>query len=603
MSPEQARGEEVDQRTDIWSLGVMLYEMLTGKLPFQSEYEQAMIYSILNEEPKQLTDLRTDVPTELQQIVTKCLSKNPSERYQQLNKMLEELQLLREGFKIKNMGSKKQKKNKRKIFFATAALIVIVGVFLWLILPTRNKEVIDSIAVLPFQNLSADPEQEYFTDGMTEALITELSRIKVLRVISRTSVMHFKKTDKTLPVIARELKVKAIVEGTVQRMQGVIRINAQLVRAEPEEHLWAKSFTSNLANILELQSDVAQEIANEIKITVTPEEKKQLTSSRPVNPEVYEAYLKGRFFINKFKEADVRKGISYFEQAIARDSSYALAYEGLAEGYDYLWSLGVMSAQDAFPKIKTWAMKALSIDKTLSEAYAIIGEMKWAEWNWQEAEKNFKQAIELNRNCVAGHAYYAFYLIFMKRYDEALSEAKNAVEVDPLWPMTKVILAYTLFYKHQYDSAMTQVNEALSIDSNFVFGIRVLGNFYSFQRNSEDAIAQYQKAIALGDYPTLAFVAWTYACSGNAMKAREILADLKTKYIQPGLLAIVYISLGEWDLAFEYLERAYEEHDLFLLIWVSLPHGFDTKLDNLREDPRFQALVKKMGLENVALLE
>ncbi len=599
LSPEQARGESVDHRTDIWSLGVVLYEMITGERPFKSEYEQALVYSILNEEPKPVSITRSGVPKELEKVVQKAMAKNPNERYQQASEMLGDLQSLRASLEPKSSKSERQRKTKRMMLYATAVLIMIVGVLMWLYFPTRHDEVIDSIAVLPFQNLSADPEQEYFSDGMTEALIAELSRIKALRVISRTSVMQYKNAHKTLPEIARELKVKAIVEGSVQRVQDVVRINAQLVKAEPEEHLWAKPFTRNLANILELQSEVAQAIANEIKITVTPEEKKQLASSRPVNPEAHEAYLKGRFFINKFSEADVRKGISFFEQAIAKDSNYALAYEGLEEGYDMLWSLGVMSAKDAFPKIRTWAMKALSIDENLAEAYAIIGDIEFAEWNWQSAEENYRRAVGLNQNSAAGHAYYAFYLSLIKRYDEAVSEAKRAVEVDPLWPMTKVILAYTLFYKHQYDSAMTQVKEALSIDSNFVFGYRILGNFYTWRGNYEEAIAQYQKAIALGDYPTLAFVAHDYARSGNAMKAREILADLKTKYIQPGLFAIAYIGLGEWDHAFEWLERAYEEHDQFLLIWVSVPRGFDTKLDGLRADPRFHALVKKMGLEEI----
>lgn len=331
---------------------------------------------------------------------------------------------------------------------------------------------------------------------MTDALIAELSKIKALRVISRTSVMRYKKTEKPLPQIAGELNVTAIIEGSVQRAQDEVRITAQLIRAAPEKHVWANSFTKNFKNILALQSEVAQAIAKEIDITMTAEERQRLTGSRPVDPEAHEAYLKGRFFINKFTEADIRKGIAYFEQAIAKDPSFASAYTGLAEGYDNLYSIGLMPAKEAFQKVKTLALKALSIDKSLAEAYAFIGDAEFYDWKWKAAEENFKRAIEL------------------------------------------------------------------------------------------------------GDFISLCPLAAAYVLSGNVMKAREILADPRTKKLPSSLLAIIYASLGDKERGLELLEKAYEEREMALLVINASPRGFLPAQDSLLADPRFKTLLKKAGLEN-----
>ena len=455
---------------------------------------------------------------------------------------------------------------------------------------------IESIAVLPLENLSGDPQQEYFADGTTDELITNLGKIGALRVISRTSVMHYKGTKKPLPEIARELKVDALVEGTVLRSGNRVRVTANLLEANADRHLWAETYERDLGDVLTLQSEVARAITNEIQIKVTPQEQARLASARSVNPEAYQLYLKGRYYAGRATKEGLEKGVQYFNQAIATDPSCALAYDGLADDY-WMADEWTLSPHDAIPKAKEAAKKALELDDTLAEAHASLAVVNaFYDWDWAAAESEFKRSIELKPNYALAHEYYGWYLAMIGRTNEGIAESERAVELDPLSPEANSYLGYVLWVAHRDSQAIEQLRKTTDLDPNYWFAYEVLGLAYERQGQFPEAIAEVQKAVRLAGTiaePTFG-LARVYAVSGNRAEAQKLLDTLKERsketYVSAYLIAVICAKLGERDQALAWLERAYQARSQFMILL-----RVDPSFDSLCSDPRFQALLRRMN--------
>jgi serine/threonine protein kinase/Tfp pilus assembly protein PilF len=599
MSPEQARGEEVDHRTDIWSFGVVLYEMLRGKLPFKGDYEQAVIYSIINESPAPVTAVRTSVPMELERITNKLLAKNINERYQNMTDVLVDLQTLRNKSTTSDVSSITkniiQRKRKLPLKWITASAVLVITILSFLILKPWESSThqIRSLAVLPLSNFSHAPDQEYFVDGMTEALIAELSKIQSLTVISRTSVMQFKGTKKTLPEIAKELNVDAIIEGSALLLDDKVRITAQLVDAF-DKHRWAKSYDRNLKDVFTIHHEVALTIAREVQKNITSQDKSLSPNHYPKNSEVYQLYLKGRYFFNLYTYDSHKKAIQYFEQVIKLDPDFALGYAGLADVYG-IWSALELPRKVAIAKSKDYVMKALNLDESMAEAHTTLGYIKMNyDWDWQGAEKELRRAIELNPNYAFAYHILSHYLLIMGQNDESLEVSKRALELSPLDLEMNGHLGFHYYWTREYDKAIEQYTKTLEIDPDYPWPHSYLGRAYKEMGWYSKSIEKFKQALSLmgkNEPEILSNLGNVYAISGNRKKALEIINELleqsKQKYVPSQYIADVYVGLGEKDKAFEWLEKAFQERQL---------EPLSPFLDPIREDPRFTDLMHRMNL-------
>ncbi len=482
---------------------------------------------------------------------------------------------------------------------ALVLLLLVASLAAWKLHSWNSPSlVIHSLAVLPLESLSSDASQDYFADGMTDELISDLGQISALRVISRTSVMGYKRARKPLPQIARELNVDAVVEGTVLRSGDQVRITAQLIEASTDKHLWSQSYEGELRDTLALQNQVARAIADQIRIKLNPQEQAVLKSAKVVNPESYESYLKGRYFWNKRTAEGLKVALAYFNQAIEEDPKYAQAYSGLADTYALLgdWQYAVMTPKEALPKAKVAAIKALELDGALGEAHNSLAFcLDGFDWDFNSAGKEFGRAIDLNPGYATAHHWYAWHLSLLGRYDEAIAEMRKAKNLDPLSLIINADLAELLVLARSYDESIKQSRKTIEMDPNFALAHNQLAQAYLQKHMNDEAVAELQKAAQLsGGSPTvMANLARAYAASGKRSEAIKLLSDLKKRsnsiYSHGSEIAVIYAALGDRDQAMSWLEKGYEER---FNPGVLLRPGFDP----LRSDPRFQDLVRRLGL-------
>ncbi|MFC2141937.1 protein kinase [Acidobacteriota bacterium] len=606
MSPEQVEGKEVDLRSDIYSLGVILYEMVTGKVPFEGDTPFTIGVKHKSEIPKDPKELNTQIPEDLSSVILRCLEKVNEKRYQSAGEVRSELANIEKGIptterevtKVTPATSKEITVtfSPKKLFIPTLVVItlVIMALIIWKLwlqkdaVPLISEK--PSIAVLPFADLSPQKDQEYFCDGLAEELINRLSNIENLRIPARASAFSFKGKDLDYREIGESLNVEMILDGSVRKAGDKLRITVQMVKASDSYPIWSKIYERNIEDTFALQDAISLAIVDKLRVTLLGGEKEKLIKRPTENLMAFTLYLKGRSLWNKRGAANIKKALEFFELAIEEDPSYSLAYTGVADSYSILVGNWSIPHKEGYPKAREAALKALELDNTLAEAHTSLAGIKFLDWDWEGAERGFKQAIELNPGYATAHHMYSWYLIKMARYEEAITEIKLATSLDPLTALTHSYLGYVLFCARHYDQAIETQESVLKMFPNNANAHWLLGQVYLGKSMYEEALVEFQ----IIDHST--WIGITYAKMGKKEEALKKLNDIlnasKKRNIRPIYLALIYFALDERDKGFEWLVKGFEERDSW-----TLDIKTDPIFDNIRSDPRYKALLQKMNLD------
>ncbi len=603
MSPEQVRGDNLDARTDIFSLGLVLYEMATGHQAFGGGTGGAIIEAVLTRPPVSARSINPDIPPALEAIIEEALHKDREQRYQHTAELLADLQRLKRDI---DSGRRNQAGDSTSLLASTAGPVSSTGASrsraatqqTGSFRAPRVSKTIDSLAVLPFENVSRDPANDYLSDGITGSLINNLATVPKLRVMAQSTVFRYKGREIDPQAVGRELNVRAVLTGRMMQSGGSLRIGTELVDVATGSQLWGAQFDRKPGDIFVIQDEISNEISGKLRLQLTRSEKKRLIKRHTEDAEAYRLYLQGRHHWNRWTEEGFYKAIGYFQQAIQKDPGYALAYAGIADSYVLLGWNSYLPPKDAFPKGKAAAMTALEIAPDLGEAHTDLAAVLWLhDWQWPEAQKEFQRSLELSPCYPTANHYYAECLMTMGRNAEALTRMKKSLELDPLSLIINDAIGWAHYHARQYDEAVEQLLRTVELDPNYPMTYWLLGLLYRKTARYDLAISAGEKGVNLsGGSPLMrAALAQTFATAGAAQEAIQILDDLqklaKERYVAPHFFAGIYVGLGEHDRAIEYLEKSYEEH----CHWLIYLH-IDPSLDDLRNDSRFQDLLRRVGL-------